>query len=247
MTLVEFIAPILRKSHRDKILTILYYSQRYKSVDSLTVEDIRKDLKSSRIPRHNKINIADVLNKAGHFVDSPGLDGSKRLWKITDSGCQYVRDLLGLPATDPEIEHDVSSLTNLLTKIKNHEIQDYVNESLQCLKIDALRACIVFLWTGAIRHIQEKLLTKNKTNLNTAIKKHDSKAREISRIDNFAYIKDKTTLLAALDLGILDKNEKGILEEALNLRNKCGHPGKYKPGPKKVSSFIEDIVNILFS
>jgi len=50
-----------------------------------------------------------------------------------------------------------------------------------------------------------------------------------------------------LPLFVLDKNEKDILEEALNLRNKCGHPGKYKLGPKKVSSFIEDIVNIVFS
>ena len=247
MTLVEFIAPILKKPHRDKILAILYFSQRYKSVESLAVDDIRKELKSSRVKGHNKINVADVLNKAGHYVDSPGLDGSKRLWKITDSGNQYIRNLLGLPASDPEIEHDVSSLTNLLSKIKNKEIRDYINESLKCLTINALRACIVFLWTGAIRTIQEKLLTKSKIDLNAAIKKHDPKARDVNRIDHFAYIKDKTTLLAAVELGILDKNEKGILEEALNLRNKCGHPGKYKPGPKKVSSYIEDVVNIVFT
>ena len=247
MTLVEFIAPILKKPHRDKVLAILYYSQRYKSIESLTVEDIRKELKSSRVQGHNRINVADVLNKAGHHVDSPGLEGSKRLWKITNSGSQYIRELLGLPASDPEIEHDVSSLTKLLAKIRNQEITDYIEESLKCLKIDALRASIVFLWTGAIRHIQEKLLTNSKAILNTAIKKHDPQARDVNRIDHFAYIKDKTTLLAALELGVIDKNEKGILEEALNLRNKCGHPGKYKPGPKKVSSYIEDIVNIVFT
>jgi hypothetical protein len=54
-------------------------------------------------------------------------------------------------------------------------------------------------------------------------------------------------LLAAKDLGQLDKNQKDTLEEALDLRNRCGHPGKYKPGVKKVSSYIEDIVSIVFS
>jgi hypothetical protein len=36
------------------------------------------------------------------------------------------------------------------------------------------------------------------------------------------------------------------LEEALNLRNRCGHPTKYRPGEKKVSSFIEDVAGIVF-
>lgn len=110
-----------------------------------------------------------------------------------------------------------------------------------------MRASIVFLWSGAIREIQQKLLFVDNKKLNTAIQKHDPKARNVRRIDHFAYIKDKVTLLSALEIGMLDKNEKDILEEALNLRNKCGHPGKYKPGPKKVSSFIEDIVNVVFT
>lgn len=65
-------------------------------------------------------------------------------------------------------------------------------------------------------------------------------------LGHFAYIKNRITLLGAMELGIVDKNQKDILIENLNLRNKCGHPGKYKPGPKKASSFIEDIVSIVF-
>ena len=49
-----------------------------------------------------------------------------------------------------------------------------------------------------------------------------------------------------LDLGEFDKNEKDTIEEALNLRNRCGHPGKYRPGIKKASSFIEDIISVVF-
>ena len=246
MTLVEFIHSILKNSHRDKVLGILYYCHRYNKVDLLTVDKIKSELKNARVPKYNIINVADVLNKSGHYVDSPGSDGSKRLWRLTESGKDYIRELLGLPEADPEIEHDVSTLSSLVNSIKNQEAVDYLSEALKCLRAGALRATIVFVWTGSIRTIQEKMLCSNKKDVNNAIQKHDPRARNVSRIDHFAYVKDKVTLLAAMELGIIDKNEKDILEEALNLRNKCGHPGKYKPGPKKASSFIEDVVNIVF-
>jgi len=121
-----------------------------------------------------------------------------------------------------------------------------VEEALTCLQVGALRACVVFLWTGAIRTIQNEMLVYGSTKLNAALQKHDPKARAVSTIDHFSYIKDKTSLLAAQELGELDKGEKDTLEENLNLRNRCGHPGKYRPGVKKVSSFIEDVVSIVF-
>jgi hypothetical protein len=53
-------------------------------------------------------------------------------------------------------------------------------------------------------------------------------------------------LLAAEGIGALDKNERTTLEDALDLRNKCGHPTKYNPGIVKASSFVEDVIGIVF-
>ncbi len=246
MTLVEFIAPLSKKSHRDRILAALYFCQRYEKLDALTVEQIKEKLKRARAPQWAKANISDILAKSGHYVDTPGIQDSKRLWSLTSSGNEYVRKLLSLPSAEPELEHDAGSLEQIIENITDLQIKDYLNESLKCLQIGALRACVVFLWSGAIRIIQNKLLLYKQIDLNNAIKKHDPKARKVKTIDQFAYIKDKTVLLASLELGLFDKNEKGTLEEALDLRNRCGHPGKYKPGVKKVSSFIEDLVSIVF-
>ena len=44
----------------------------------------------------------------------------------------------------------------------------------------------------------------------------------------------------------ISEYQRSVLEDCLNLRNKCGHPRKYKIGEKKVSSFIEDLVGIVF-
>jgi hypothetical protein len=41
---------------------------------------------------------------------------------------------------------------------------------------------------------------------------------------------------------IYDKSQKRRLNEALDLRNDCGHPGKYRPGEKKVASVVEDVL-----
>ena len=94
----------------------------------------------------------------------------------------------------------------------------------------------LFFLTGAVRTLQEESFTKHFANLNAAITRHDPKARPVNKLEDFAYIRDATALLAFQDLGILDKGQKTTLGEALDLRNRCGHPTKYKPGIKRASS-----------
>jgi hypothetical protein len=190
--------------------------------------------------------VPDVLNKSGSLVDTSGLKGKSRLWSLTDSGREHVRQLLGLPSADVEVEHDVGTLEGLVLKLSDEEVRNYFEEAIKCLKVGALRACVVFVWSAAIRTIHTKLMEKGATSVTAAIQLHDKKAPNVKTIDDFAYVKDATVLLAAKDLGILDKHEKDVLTEALNLRNRSGHPGKYRPGAKKVSAFLEDVTPIVF-
>lgn len=150
-----------------------------------------------------------------------------------------------LPHAEPEVEHDIASLSALVAKVRDPEVRSYIEEALTCLQVGALRSAVVFLWTGAIRTLQEEALLK--ANLNAVLLKYDSKTRNVGKVDDFAYIKDAILLLALFDLGIVDKGERDTLQEALNLRNRCGHPTKYRPGVKKVSSFVEDLISVVFS
>ena len=247
MTLVEFIHPLKNTSMRDICLGVLYYSQRYEQRESQTVDELRKRLTAARVKNAARANIADVLTKSAPYVHSPGKDGHRLLWALTPTGENYIRGLLKLPAADVEIEHDISSLEALVKKIKDPNIGTYLEESLKCLQIGALRATVVFLWAGAVRTVQEKLIVCDNAKLHSSLLVHDPKSRRVTRINDFAYIKEKIILLSAQDLGLYDKNQRSVLEGALDLRNKCGHPGKYNPGPKKVGGFVEDLVNIVFS
>jgi hypothetical protein len=147
---------------------------------------------------------------------------------------------------NPEMEHSVTSLESIAAKITNGDVRDYILESIKCLRFDALRPAIVFLWAGAVSVLREKCVAKGLPQINTAIRVHDSRAREIKKSDDFAYIKESILLLGAEGVGVLDKNERTTLEDALNLRNKSGHPTKYNPGIVKASSFVEDVIGIVF-
>jgi len=247
MTIVEFLHPLKRGSIRNMCLAAIYFAHRYNQKEALTVEEVRSLLRRARIPRATKINLADTLARSAPFVDPVGKKGNKFIWALTPTGQDHVRSLLGLPSPDVEIEHDVSSLERLVRSINDEDLKNYILEGIKCLNVGALRASVVFLWSGAIRKIQEEIISYGASAVSSEIQKFDPRARQIKRRDDLVYIKESTLLLVSQEFGIFDKNERGILEEALNLRNKCGHPGKYKPGPKKVSSFIEDIINTVFS
>jgi hypothetical protein len=246
LTLIEFLQPLAKKTLTDKSIAVLYYESRYNKNQVLAGSEIRTKLVSCRIPNSKGANVTALLNQVGAYVDSPGLKDGERVWRLTDTGAAYVRQLLGLAADSPELVQDIIALEALISRMRNADERDYLSEAATCLKVGALRATVVFTWTATIRNIQFRCLKKGKL-LTPALQRHDPRARPVNSIDDFAYIRDSTVLLACQDLGIFDKSQRETLEEALKLRNRCGHPAKYAPREKKVSSFIEDLLSVVFT
>jgi integrase len=148
---------------------------------------------------------------------------------------------------DDELEVDLSSLEKMLKRVTREDERDYLLESLQCMKARALRAGVIFAWSAAVQNIRRRCSTHSLNSVNLNLKRHNPKAHEIKGIDDFAKIDESLLLLLAADLGIFDKNQKDILVGCLDLRNKCGHPGKYKPKLFKAASLLEDLVTIVFT
>jgi hypothetical protein len=247
ITIVEFCHPIARAGMKINVLAALYYLDLYEKVSGVPIEILRDALIRARIKNARRANLADTLGKSAPFVHAVGEREGKFLWALTDSGKQYVRRKLGLPETPPIVEEDVTEIELLLRKVTDPTAQSYVEEAVKCLRVGALRAAVVFLWAGTMRVIQESTLGCGETKLNGALQRHDAKCRAVRKIDDFAHVRDKVVLLATEDLGLFDKNQRTTLEACLDLRNKSGHPSRYSPGPKKVSSFIEDIIGIVFA
>ena len=142
---------------------------------------------------------------------------------------------------------DTTDLEYILAKVTDKEERDYLNEGIKCFKANALRAGVIFLWTASVYKIQKMCLTQSLGFINTELKKIYPKAKDIKVIDDFGYIKDEYLLELARKLKLIDKTTKEELKNTcLDLRNKCGHPGKYKPKGQKIKAFVEDIIGILY-
>lgn len=226
----------------------MYYLQTKKDVRRCTAAELKAALIAARVPKAKVFNVADILGKSGHFVSASEKNPAKvNLWQLTDSGIERVRVALGA-ADDAEVEvkNDISVMDSVVANVTDEVVRSYLEESILAYGVGALRAAVVFLWSGAIRQLQDRALGMGAPALNTALVKHDPKARHVGKVEDYSAVKDVVQLLAFRELGLIDKGEWGTLQEGLDLRNRCGHPTKYKPGVKKVSAFIEDVVGIAF-
>lgn len=109
MTLVEFLAPLGSRTHKDRVLAVLFFAHHYKGMASLTVENIRKCLQEGQAKRWEKVKVSGILTQSGDHVDIAGMEGKKRLWKLSPTGEQYVEDLMRLVDRKIEIEHRENS------------------------------------------------------------------------------------------------------------------------------------------
>lgn len=246
MTLGEFIAPIKGSTNKNKVLATLYFFHRHKGEALVRGEELKKALIGARAPNARTMNVRDVLARCGHLVDTPGSDGRRRVWHLTQSGEAYVREILKLSEREATLEEDFSSLEEVIKNVQGAEAKGFLEESLVCLRAGAFRAAVVFLWSGTMRTLHERALDAGSRELSAAVRRHDPSAKVIKKVDDFAYVRDAVALQAFQELGLFDKGQATFLRQALDLRNQCGHPSKYRPREKKVSSFIEDVVGIVF-
>jgi site-specific recombinase XerD len=148
--------------------------------------------------------------------------------------------------TDIEYPINVEYLEQAILGIPNKDEADYLREALVCMNSGSLRAGIIFAWTAAVINLRNKCFIHGKVTLNAALTKHNPKAKEVKKIEDFSYINDALLLLTCQELGEIDKGEKDSLEDCLDTRNKCGHPGKHKPKPIKAAAIMEELIQIVF-
>jgi hypothetical protein len=247
ISLVEFLHPVKTSSQRIKCLAVLYYYTHYRDLPAMTTGEVKSALTQARLPKAKNMNVAQVFASAGALVDSADTnDKGYKLWHLTDTGAKEVRSALGLPDEQPEIAVDVASLEKAAKNISDSLAREFVEEAIACLQVGAMRAAVVFAWTGAVRTLHDSASTSGWPAVTSAIQKHDARAKAVTKIEDFAQVKDKTFLLAARELALLDKGQWTVMQQALDIRNQCGHPSNYHPGHKKVSAFIEDLIGIVF-
>ncbi len=241
MTLAEFLHPIRKSPKREQVVATLYYFKHQWSLPEVAPSEMRTQLIKARIPRARTANLSAVLGTLIPLVEPTG----KGRWRITDTGEAHVRKQLELPTVTQEAQDDVGTLTQLSEDVSDAAVREYVDEAIKCLQVGARRAAVVFIWSGVIHEIRQTLWGKGKPQIEAALQKRYPKAR-FRRKDDFSTFKDITLIELTGDFSIYDQSQRKRLKEGLDLRNDCGHPVKFRPGAKKVSSFIEDMLQVVF-
>jgi hypothetical protein len=112
LTVGEFLSPLKKVNQREP-LAAMYYLKRYEGRDAVTTAEIKGGFTRARHRSGKAIQFAAVLNQAAAYVQPTGKDGRQVLWSLTETGDNRVRELLGLPEAEPEVEHEVGSLQSL--------------------------------------------------------------------------------------------------------------------------------------
>ena len=220
--------------------------------NALTKSGVNKNisLRSLKIS-HIKHLVEDgiSINNILHNLKIDNSDTIKNYMEL----CYPIKKYNSSPLDTLKIEYDdfdffdTTTLEYLLTKVKDEQERDYLLEGIKCFKANALRAGVIFLWSAAIFKIQKKCIDVNLGYVNVELKKIYSKAKDIKVIEDFEYIKDEFLLDLACNIKVLDKTIKEELKNTcLDLRNKCSHPGSYRPKGQKIKAYVEDIIGMLY-
>jgi hypothetical protein len=157
------------------------------------------------------------------------------------------------PVTDRTTQSPAVALKSLNDALAAapSDYRDYLVEAVTCYEQGLYRAGILMVWAAAMEHlyIVASGYPTGITDLEAAnvARFGSSKTyRRIKKKDDFLYLGEANWLQLAEDAGLMNRNARQMLIERLTLRNRCGHPTKYKPGREETVIFIESLLlNVL--
>ncbi|MEQ9408199.1 MAG: hypothetical protein RIK87_10760 [Fuerstiella sp.] len=190
--------------------------------------------------RIKKLNVSDLLRRSKGLavrVDTG--------WTLSSEGIKHVQQIAG-PLMNSPIPKVASSLRTLLPNIARQQTADFVEEAISCFETRQYRAAIVLSWVGAVAVLYDHVVNNHLAQFNADATTRFAASRfpwvPAKNADGLSRMKEADFLIVLEKTNVIGKNVKQQLENALKLRNSCGHPNSYKLGEHKVSAHIEDLI-----
>jgi hypothetical protein len=139
-----------------------------------------------------------------------------------------------------------SELTRLPALLQGVETA-FLQEAIDCLRVNAWRASIILTWILTIDHLEQHVLSKHLQAFNAALAKNNryTDLTVVAKKD-FEDIKESDFIELMRSAGVITNDQRKLLDEKLGVRNSCAHPSNMTFTQSKVTSFLEDIVyNVL--
>ncbi len=222
----------------EKLLLILFWDgEKVKSVKTIQQVGYDNGLKECK-----NWNISDILGRSGGQAAS--IVGG---WTLTTAGRDYLVNKNLITTKAKVISNEVSDLKTHAATITNPQTQAFIDEAIECLESDLLRAAVVLTWVGAVSLLYDEVVKNHLSAFNTEALRRDSKWKSAKNQDDLTRMKEADFLNVLEAISVIGKNVKQELEQCLKLRNGCGHPNSLKFGLRKVAAHIEILILNVFS
>ncbi|MCH8304248.1 MAG: hypothetical protein IIB94_03860 [Candidatus Marinimicrobia bacterium] len=131
----------------------------------------------------------------------------------------------------------------MLTKIKDPNEKNFLQEAINCYEVDARRASIIMVWNLTISHLYSYILKQKLSDFNNALSKDKGvKISLVRRIEDFEDIKEIKFIELARAAKIIPNSIRKILVAKLEIRNMYAHPSDLKLSEEKTNEFIKDLI-----
>lgn len=220
---------------RDKLLLILATFD-----GPVQLADIRGRAQEAGFKVPAKWNMSNVLGRSGGLAIRVPSG-----WELTDTGKNHLRNL-GVESVSPAAMQVAADLRAHLDKVKDPTTRAFVEEAIKCHEAKLYRSAIVMSWIAAVDVLYREVVAKHLAAFNAEAKNFSPKWKAAVNEDGLTRMKEADFLDRLVPIGVIGKNVKDELADALKLRNGCGHPNSLKVGPNKVASHLETLLLNVF-
>ena len=222
--------------HPDAIVIFAYFLEKHEGFEHFTSTEISKCYTKSDFPKPK--NISDFMKK---LASSDRLIEEKKGFHLSGKEIEQIeQQILGGPSLI-SIKEELNDLPNKLTR---PEQRTFIDEILNCLRVQAWRGVIVLTWILTLDHLQKYVLENNLDTFNDIL--HGTKLYtnvSITKQEDFEEIKDLDFLKTLRTCGVIGSTKFKILQNSLDERNRYAHPTDVTITDSIATSFIENLVH----
>jgi len=209
-------------------------------VTSKLIEEVREELDLKKHKRLAQYLSESASAKRARYVRGP----KPGLYRLERSVFEEIDRQINNEPTKVAVSEQ---LTNLVASISDDDEKAFLEEAINCYRIQANRAAIILVWIVAMSHLQKYIFANKLNEFNTAFALNpDRRMNRVVQYDDFSAIGESKFIEVTKSAGIISNDVRKILDEKLGTRNSAAHPSGVTFTAHKATEFALDIIsNIL--
>lgn len=185
-------------------------------------------------------NVSDILTqKKGVSIRVAGGH------ELAEKGKARLREL-GVDAVSTAAHQVAVDLRKHMAIITDSDTRAFVEEAIRCYEARLFRSAIVMSWLAAVDVLKKEVVKNHLSSFNNEAARLNPKWKPASNSDEIGSMPEGDFLNRLMGISMIGKNTKQRLEQALTLRNGCGHPNSLKVGQNEGAAHIEALLQNVF-